>query len=816
MLNLVDNIRYALRKISDNPGSSAVAVLAMALGIGLTTTMYSILDGVFLRGLPFEDSEALMHIENTNPSRDWTSLEVTQHDFEEWSRQQTSFESLVGFTMGTINIADGGLPERFNGVWISPEFLDMLRMEPILGRGFTAADAEPGAPKVVLIAHHVWQQRYGGDPNVIGREVIANSEPATLIGVTEEGFRFPAVEELWMPLVLETSQPRGSALSTLEVVGRLRDGVSRDEAWREMGLIASRLEQEFPETNDGLGVVVQPFIDEFIGEETQRVLGIQFAAVLLVLLIACFNVANLLIGRATLRSRELAIRSALGSSRWDAIGRVLTESSILAFGGAALGLALAHVSLRAFDRALTVADPPFWMYFTIGGKTLVATFLFTVLAALVAGIIPAIQASKPQITAILNESSRGSTGSRIGRVSRALVVVQIAFSAALLIGAGLAVRSVLEAYDHDLIFEGERVLTARLGLFEGDHPEEEDLLEFFDELSRRLDAQPGIVHAALGTVIPAETQIGAGMRSYERPDEVYEKSHERPLTRWVAVSPGYFETLGVSLVTGRDFTYADRAGAPKVAIVNEDFARREWPDRGAIGQRIDLWMGEEAEAEDPQAGILEVVGVVPNLRFLGFDNDLDQQGIYVPLAQFPPRFSWVILETAAEDPLSAVIGLRQTVREVDPNLPLYFVGSMEQVLERTLFFPHLLGVLFSVFGVVALALACIGLYGLMAFVVSQRTQEVGVRMALGADRSTVLTMVMGQGLRQVAVGLGFGLVMGWGLSKLMTSVLFAVQAGDLITFTTIPVVLLLVAALACAVPATRASKVDPIEALRHG
>ena len=809
-------LRYVFRMLAKNPASSAVAIVAMGLGIGLTAAMFSILDGILLHGLPFEESERLMHLERNNLSRDVRSMEVTEHDFEDWRAEVRSFEGLAGFTSGTFNLSDEGLPDRYNGSWISANFLQLLRVEPLLGRGFAPEDEAPGAEPVLLIGHHVWQKRYGGDPGVVGRTVRVNSEPATLIGVLPEGFRFPVAEDAWMPLVPETAEhERGDEEGrTLEVFGRLADGVTVDGAAAELQTIAGRLAEQYPETNEGVGSVVKPYIHEFISADERLLLGVMSAAVVLVLLIACFNVANLLIGRASVRGHELAVRSALGSSRFRTVGQVLAEAAVLAFAGAVLGVVLAHFGLRVFDAYLARTDPPFWFRFGIDGRVLLVTIAAAAAAALLAGLVPALQASRTDVAQVLQDSTRGTTSFRLGRLSRALVVAEIAISCALLVAAALAVRSVLAVTGYDLEIETENVLTARLGLFEGDYPEESDQLAFFEELRERVAGKAEVAAAAVATVIPADTSVGTGATRYERPGETYEEPWDMPWARWVAISPGYWQTLGLRLLAGRDFTDADRLDAPAVAIVNRDFAQKEWPGENPIGQRIDLYRGKEEEAADPDAGWVEVVGVAPDLRFAGFDNDDDQQGIYVPLAQNPVRFAWIVAKTRAE-PLGFAEPLRRTVLELDSDLPLYFVRSMEQVVEETLFFPNLLWVLFAIFGAVAIVLTSLGLYGVVAFGVARRTREIGVRMAFGAGAGDVLRMVLKQGLVKVAIGLVAGLGMGWGLGVALRSFLFQIEPADPVTFAAIPVLLVAVTLLACLVPARRAAAVDPIRALHY-
>ncbi len=810
---IVRNLRFAFRVLIKHPGSTTIAVLAMGLGIGLVSAMFGIIDGIFLRGLPFPEPDGIVHLERSDLARDITSMEVTQHEFEDWQAQQTTFEGLAGFTSGTVNLSDDRLPDRYSGAFISPNFLDLLRVQPILGRGFADRDALPDAEPVILLGYHVWQKRYGGDAGIVGQNVRANGEQTTVIGVLPDGFRFPVTEDVWLPLELETASFQRGDGPTLEVLGRLKEGVTLERAAGDMSIIARRLATEYPETNEGVDAIVQPYIHEIIDLETRQILGVMFTAVLLVLIIACINVANLLIGRALVRSRELAIRSALGSGRWRTIVQVLTEAALVAAGGTVVGLIFGTIGLRAFDRHLSQVDVPFWFSFQLDARMLLVALSAAAASALLAGIVPALRASKADINAVLQDTGRGGSSLRLGRLSKILVTAEVAFSCALLIAAGLTVRSILAANAYELRFDPDGVLTARAGLFEETFPEESDWLTFFEEVKRRVEARPEVTSAAIATVIPTDTEIGGGGTRFERVGEAYETPRDMPFARLSIVSPGYFDTFGLSLRTGRDFTEADREGTTQVAIVNEDFASKEWPNEDPIGQRINLWQGEEAEAEDPEAGWVSVIGVVPNLRFANFDNDDNQQGIYVPLAQNPVRFAWIVSKTRNEPAAFADV-LRRTVLSVDKDTPLYFVRTMDEVLERTLFYDNLTAFLFSVFGIVALALAAIGLYGVMAFAVSRRVQEMGVRLAFGARGTDLIRMVVGQGVIQAVIGVVIGIVMGAGLSLALASILFQVTPRDPLVFSSVPLFLVTIAALACLLPARRAASVDPIRALR--
>ena len=810
-------LRQSFRRLKKNRGANFVAVLTMALGIGLTASMYTLIDVMMFQGVPFEDADSLVHLGSTQLEDGVQRSRVSQHDFEAWVDQQTAFEGLAGLHVGTMNLSDdAALPERYSGAWISTNFLELLGERPVLGRGFEPADAEPGAAQVVLISHQVWQQRYGSNPAVIGQRASLNSKPATIIGVLPSEFRFPEIEDVWAPLEQRAmGHPRGSAeLPELTVFGRLKSGSTLEEAATQMAGIGRRLEQGLPQTHQGRGVFVERYNERYADEESLQLFGVMFGAVLLVLLIACFNVANLMIGRASLRSRDFAVQAALGSPKHSAVVQILTESLLLAVPGALLGLGFAHLAISFFDRAISAMGLPFWMDFHLNSTVFLVTAGATLVAALVSGLAPAIQASRFDMQEVLSDASRGSTSFRIGRLSRAMVVVQVAASTALCIGAGMAVRGVQAAQSFEHAFETENLLSARVGLPEKDYPEASDRVTFFEALERRLAGEAGLEAVTISTVLPAENNIGGGNLQYERPGEVYDRPGQMPFTRVVQASPSYFATLGTQVLIGRDFSPADHQEMPAVVIVNESFAGSEWPGQNPLGQHLDFWLGAEEEAGGQAVGRVEVIGVAPDLHFGGFGKSHNQGGVYFPLAQRPAAFAWVIARTRG-NPALASRPLRRAVLDLDPNLPLYNVHTMEQVLDRSLFGPRFFGSLFGAFGLAALFMACIGLYGLMAFAVSQRSQEMGVRMALGAKARDILRLVLGQGLRQTALGLVLGMILGQGLTLVLASQIFQAKSSDPVLFAVVPAILTMAALLACWSPARRAAGVDPIRALRR-
>jgi len=796
----------------------------MALGIGVATGAYSIIDGLALRGASFEEAERLVALRRTHLSGPRRSTSVPEGDFAVWCDQQQGFEALIGFRTGTVNLRDtasrqAATPERHSGAWVSPGLLHLLRVAPPLGRGLEPNDAAAGADPVVLISHRIWQQDYHGRADIVGRSVRVNGRPTTVVGVLPRGFHFPVSQDVWLPLVLQARAPAPDQGPGLQVIGRLKEGVSLARAAEEMSSLARRLGETYPETHQGMGILVRSYVDEivssYMGNDGWLILGGTFGVpALFVLLIAWVNVTNLLLGRAAARRRELAIRAALGSGQLRLVGQMLADALLLALAGAAVGLLLAHLAVRGFGAAMSaVEELPYWVRFEINGRVLVFVAALTVLSALLAGTLPALRTSRLDLDRTLRDGARGATSFSLGRLSRSLAVLALALSCALAIAAALSARSSLAARSYDLGFDTAKVLTARLELIEDVYPEEEDCLRLYTQVRERVAARPEVVAVAIGTVVPADTQLAPGVTRYLRPGEDYQGWWQMPAARSAVVSPGYFAALGVNLLAGRDFGAADRDGTPLVVIVNQAFARREWPSESPVGQRIHLAMGREMGQVDSAEGWAQVVGLVPDMRFSDFSNHDDQQGIYLPLAQHPQRSALVVARTRT-DPAAFTPTLRRTVREIDTDLPVFFVRTMEQVREATLFYHRLVVLTLVVFGTMALLLAAVGLYGVTLVSVLQRIPEMGVRLALGARPRDIVTLVLKQGLARTGVGLGIGIGLGWGLGRALGAFLFQVRPGDPVTFAAVPAFLLAVSLLAYVLPARLASRTDPVKALR--
>jgi putative ABC transport system permease protein len=801
-MSLLKDLRYGARKLVRNPGFAAISVLTLALGIGLTTTMFSIVYGALYRGLPFDESERLIHLERNNLPRDIESMGVTLHDLRDWREQQRSFEGLAAWTNGTVNVAGSEKPERYDGAYMSANTFRLLRVQPLLGRTFRDGDDAPGAPAVAVLSHELWQTRFRGDRNVIGQTIRANGVSAEIVGVMPEDFQFPFSEDLWLPLRMELEPKRGDG-DQVEVFGRLKPGVSLDQAAVEMSSIARRLALEYPESNRDVGAVVKPYTEEYIGDEVSALLFTMLGAVFLVLLIACANVANLLLSQAAMRAKEVGIRAAMGASRWRIMKQFLTEPLALAFIGAVIGTGLAWLGVGAFNRAIAPTDPPFWIDIKIDAPILLFVLGVTVFCTLVAGILPAMRASSGNVHDVLKDESRGSSSFRGGKLSRVLVVMEVALSVALLVAAGLTIKSVTRLRTIDFGFPTRDIFTARVGLPETDYPDSVSQGQFLTQLHQRLAEVPGVEAYALSTALPV---LGSGMDNVAIEGKSYAEDKDYPATHFQSVSPGYFSTFQVA-VEGRDFSDQDRPGSLPVAIVNTSFARLHFPGQQAVGRRIR--MGDS----DTQAPWRTIVAVVPDMWSDGTDNE-DPQAVYFPLAQVPERFVSIIARPRGE-PGTLAAPVREVVSGIDPDLPTYFVSTLQARIDEQTWFYRIFGALFMIMGFVALVLAAVGLYGVMAFNVGRRTREMGVRMALGARGADVIRLVLRQGLWQIAIGLVLGLAMAAGLANLLKIILFQVSALDPLIFGLTVVVLVAAGLAACFIPARRATRVDPMVALRY-
>jgi putative ABC transport system permease protein len=800
MRTFLQDLRYGARMLVKQPGFTLIALLTLSIGIGANTAIFSVVNSLLLRPLPYSESEQLTWVWMDNRPEGIREDITSWPNFEDWRAQNQSFQAMAGVRDRRFNLTGAGEPEELYGANVSPNFFELMRVSPARGRGFNADEEHEGRDQVVVIGHDLWQRRFGGDANIVGQTLSLSGQPHTIIGVMPPGFQFPNKTEVWKPLApdAQTRTARGSFW--LPVIGRLKPGVTRAQAQTDMAGIAQRLEQQYPNTNTGFGVNVVLMHEQLVGK-MRTALWVLLGAVGCVLLIACANVANLLLARAATRQKEVAIRAALGASRGRVVRQLLTESVLLAAAGGVLGLLLARWGLDALV-AFAPSDLPRAESISIDRRVLFFTLGLSLLTGLVFGLAPALQSSKLGLGEVLKEGGRSSGGG--GRHTRSvLVVAEIALALVLLVGAGLLLKSSWRLQQVNPGFNPERVLKVRLSLPPSKYPEGTNVVAFYQQLLERLRALPGVKAAGVtSSVLLYKVHNSAGISIEGRPAPSGGSRPELPLD---SVSPSYFQVLGMQLIQGRNFTEQDKRDGLPVAIVNETMARRFWPDEDPIGKRFTFGYG-------PQARWLTVVGVVRDSRRQGLDAPIRIES-FLPYAQRPLRAMEVVLRTT-DDPLTMARTVRSAVWSLDGDLPVSEIQTVEQMVGARVASRRFNLLLLGLFALVAVLLAAVGIYGVMSYSVTQRAHEIGIRMALGAQTRAVLSLVIGQGMRLALLGVGIGLAAAVGLTRLMAGLLFGVSATDPMTFGAIALLLVGIALLACYLPARRATKVDPMIALR--
>lgn len=796
----MQDLRLAFRLLARQPLTSALAMVALALGIGLTTTMFSILNGAVLRGLPFEQADRLLHVapfDRVSNDDD----EAPQWVYASWRSTQQSFEDLSGFYVANANVVGSdGTPERYRAAWITPNTFGLLRTRPALGRDFTAADGTTGAAPVAIISDRLWRDRFQGRPDVLGQSLRVNGQATTVVAVMPPGFAFPMTQDLWLSIAVQAVRQTSDTAQTLEVVGRLRDGRTRAQAEAEFAALHHALLADQPALQQVTTVEIKPYVEEFIGSSTVRLLSTMFAAVLLVLVIACVNVTNLILARAADRTRDLAVRTALGARRGEVVRQMLVEVGVLALGGAIGGALIAWAGTTMFMQGIADTNPPFWIDVRVDRTALLFVAAMALLATFVAGLVPAWRTSKADASPLLGDEGRGTTSLRIGKLSRGLVAAEIALSFALLVVSAFTIQSVRNIGVFDPGIATRDVFSARVSLPASDYPDDAAVWRFTERMRERLAALPGVTAAALSTGVPpdlaSETVAVEG--------ETYARERDYPRARLAVVTPDYFPVVRIGPRRGRAFTAADAVASAPVAMVSESFERTHFP-QGALGRRVRVVEGDTIAWR-------EIVGVVPDVRNVDL-GPTATDAVYVPLAQAPSRFVAVLLR-AEGDPLALTAGVRHAVAELDRNLPIFNVNTLQQVLDANTWGWRVFGTLFSVFGAAALFLAVVGLYGVMAFTVSKRTSEIGVRIALGAEPRDVMRLVLAQGAWQIGGGVAVGLGLAVALGKAMQGFFFGVGLEDPRFYLAVAALLLVTGLTAAFVPARRAARVDPSEALR--
>ena len=804
--DLLHDLRYAARLQRKNPAFTIIAIIALALGIGANTAIFSVVNTVLLRPLPYKDPERLVMVWEDATKQGYPRDTPAAANFVDWRDQSQNFEGMAAIADESFNLTGSGDPERLEGRRVSATMFPLLGVEPQIGRVFTAAEDQSGAQRVVVLSYPLWQRRFGGDPGIIGQSLTLNGESYVVVGVMPARFQFPSSDDqAWVPIALTQQDAGNRNRHYLQVLGRLKPGVSLTQAQSEMSTIAARLQQQYPQSNAELGAVVQPLQEHLVGDIKPALL-VLLGAVGLVLLIACANVANLLLARAAVRQKEIAVRVALGAKRSRLIRQFLTESVLLSTLGGLVGLAIAYgglILLKAFiPENISQARE-----ISIDVKVLAFTFLVSVATGLIFGLAPAIQAARFNQIDTLKEGGRdAATGGSGQRLRGLLVTAEVAISLVLLIGAGLLINSFLRLRNVDPGFRTDNLLTMKIVLPEPKYEEMARRSAFYTELVNRVQSLAGVRSAAVTSNLPLYRQgnsISIGIEGQPAPPPGQERI---VVTR--IISPGYLDTMSIPVLRGRGLTEQDTETTPNVVVISETMARRYWPGEDAVGKRIAV--GRIRKPED----WVQVVGVAKDVRQFELNAEPKPQ-MYLTYRQMGFFDSRDLVVKTDVDPASMAATVRKAVWEIDKDQPVSNIQTMDQILAESIARQRFSMLVLAIFAAVALVLAGVGIYGVMSYSVAQRTHEIGIRMALGAQTGAVLKLAVGYGMKLVIAGIAIGLIAAFALTRVMSTLLFGVTATDPTTFALISLLLIAVAVLASYVPARRATRVNPIIALRY-
>jgi putative ABC transport system permease protein len=798
LANVLTDARYAARQLRKTPGFTIVAVLTLAFGIGATSAIFSVINAVMLRPLPYPDADRLVSVFEVVPQ--YGRFAVAPGNFLDWRQQNNVFTHISAYANGSDTYVGSDGPDRVPMSSVSWDVFETIGVAPALGRGFRAEEDAPKQNAVIVISDGMWRRRFGADPGILGRSVTLSGSPVVVVGVMPPAFYFPTREvEFWRPIALNPANAtRGGHF--IGVIARLKPGISNEQANTEMRTIAQRLGTEYPKTNANESAEAVE-IGELIVGPVRPMLFTLMAAVAVVILIACANVANLLLVRASVREKEIAIRTALGAGRQRLAVQMLTESLVLAIAGGALGILLAWAAIAPIQ-TLGVGSIPRVLDVTLDRTVLAFAVVLSIATGVLFGLAPAWQAARGGIGVVLKEGGRSSSTSGGRWIRSALLVTEVALSLVLLVGASLLLRSFAKITGVDPGFRPDGVLAFRVALPQTSYPEEHNRIAFYDRLLEKLGSSPGVGSAGMVQTAPMR---GSYTLSFELQGRPPAKPGEEPSANHRVVSPGYFNALGIPLKRGRLFSDRDTESSPKVALVDEAFVRRHFPNEEAIGRGIDIGNGTD--------GFYEIVGIVGDVHHGGLDSTVNPT-MYVPYKQDVFSSMWVMVR-AAGDPEAQSGLVRGAVREIDGTLPAFSIMPLASMVSESVAQRRFSMLLLSLFAFVALFLAAVGLYGVVAYTVSQRTQEIGVRMAIGAQRGDVLRMVLGSGMKLASLGVVIGIAAALALAGLVASMLFGVTPFDPASYGVTAALLLGVAALACYLPARRAMRVDPLIALRQ-
>ena len=799
MEDLIKDLRYGVRSFLKRPGFLAIAVSTLALGIGATTAMFTVVNSVLLRPLSFPQPEQIVLLEATNSRQGITQSNMSAPDILDWQQQNQSFEQIAAYITGGVFLSTGEETERVRAAGVSAEFFPLFRTNAIQGRWLDASEVKEGAEPVAVISHGLWQRRFGGAAGVVNSKVTISGKATTIVGVMPAGFTYPADSEMWTAFPLDPKDSRDNRF--INVIGRLKSPLS--QAQSELDTINQRLAQSYNETNNGWNVRITELRERLVGELRTSLL-ILLGAVAAVLLIACANVANLLLARAAYRQKEIAVRTALGASRGRVIRQLLTESVLLSTISGLIGLGLSVWLLKLLI-SISPADTPRLAEISIDLRVFIFAFGMTIVAGLLFGLVPALHTSRPDLNETLKESGRqGSMSGTRNRAGSLLIVSEIAISFMLLVCAGLLIKSFVHLRQIDPGFNSDNVLAMRMTLTPGKYPQGEPRAQIYRQLMDQVKATPGVQAAGAIASLPLGGDAFNVWRSLIREGRPATPEEETN-AQYLVVQGDYFQALAIPLKAGRVFEDHDNLQGTKVVIVNEKLARQLWPNEDPVGKRFTIWRDEKFPRE--------VVGVVGDTK-QSLDKDPGNQ-MYVPYAQDPTWGSLSLVARTAGEPAAMAGAVREAIRSVDKTIPTYNLKTMNDVVSTSAAPRRLPMMLLSVFAGVAMLLAMLGIYGITSYYVTQRTHEIGVRMALGAQIVDVLRLVLRRAMLLAVIGVGIGIAGAVAVTRYLTTLLFGVQPIDVVTFGAVALVLMVVALIACLVPARRAAKIDPLIALRY-